>query len=89
MASTHTDADNAMAHGMGWRTFRTVANITQLSSLEILCPASPEGGNRETCSSCGACNGSKGVNDKKMSIAIVAHGGGGKTTYANEVINHG
>lgn len=78
MASTHTLAENEIAHAAGWRTFRTIASLEELADNEIICPASEEGGYKTSCEQCGACNGRRDMDDQRRNIAIVAHGGGGK-----------
>lgn len=85
MASTHTVADNAVASAAGWRTFRTVADVSDIQSNEIICPASAEGGDKATCATCGACNGRHSMEDMRKSIIIVAHGHG-KVGLVKEVI---
>lgn len=74
MASTHSLAENRAAHALGFRTFRTVNHVDELAPDEIICPASAEGGMRETCSTCGACDGRRGPGDRRKNVAIVAHG---------------
>ena len=73
MASTESIVDSRIARGKGWRTFRTMRDVDELATGEILCPASDEAGKRRQCESCLACNGSNG-NPRKVSVAIVAHG---------------
>lgn len=80
MASTHSLEQNKAAHSRGWRTFRTITSINDLAPNEILCPASPEAGNKATCETCGACNGRRSMDDKRKNIAIVAHGAGKEST---------
>jgi hypothetical protein len=74
MASTHSEEENALAHSMGWRTFRTVASEDHRTKLEIHCPASPAGGMTADCASCGACNGRRDTGDGRRSVCIVSHG---------------
>lgn len=74
MASTHSLEQNSKAHSLGWRTFRTISQVSDIASNEILCPASPEGNNRATCEACGACNGRRNMDDHRKNIAIVVHG---------------
>lgn len=80
MASTHSLAENELAHSMGWRTFRLIADVSDCSDVEIICPASAEGGFKATCEKCGACNGRRGMGegDMRHSVVIVAHGGDAK-----------
>lgn len=85
MASTHSLSENALAAKLGWRTFRTVASKGQLAANEILCPASIEGGQKATCATCGACNGRRDLVDLRKSVAIVAHGSGGKIEIVNKL----
>ena len=86
MASTHSAGENAVAQAAGWRTFRTIADISQKADNEIICPASAEGGYTATCETCGACNGRRDMNDKRHSVAIVGHGGDGKLDLVRGVI---
>ena len=44
-----------------------------LAAREIVCPASPEGGDRRQCITCQACDGA-GANPSRASIAIIVHG---------------
>ena len=74
MASTHSTEENDAAHDAGWRTFRTVTEVDELTAGEIVCPASPEAGSTHTCETCGACNGRSSNSDRRKSIAIVSHG---------------
>jgi len=78
MASTHGIAENELAQSMGWRTFRTITDVTERADNEIICPASVEGGFKATCETCGACNGRRDMSDVRHSVAIVAHGGDAK-----------
>lgn len=86
MASTHTTNENELAQSKGWRTFRTITNINEISNNEIVCPASAEGGFKADCATCGACNGRRSNDDMRRNVAIVAHGSGGKTTLVKRVI---
>jgi len=73
MASADTDVEMAMAHGMGWRTFRVRDSIAPLvKGVEIMCPASKEAGYKTDCASCKACGGLSAK--AKVSIAILPHG---------------
>lgn len=85
MASTHSLAESKLAQSRGWRTFRTIARIEDLADNEIICPASEEGGYRHSCETCGACDGRRDKNDKRMNIAIVSHGSGGKKERVNQL----
>lgn len=79
MASVHSREDAELAWALGWRTFRTVTSIADIGKGEALCPASAEAGFRKTCIECGACDGrhdTKSKQDKRVSIAIPAHGHG-------------
>jgi hypothetical protein len=72
MASVETEKQAEYAHRKGWRTFRIREDENDaLLANEIVCPASHEANKRLSCSECGACNGG---NNKKVSIAIIAHG---------------
>jgi len=74
MASVESPEDAAEARALGYRTFRIRAAGAPLLAGEIECPASAEGGYRRTCATCGACDGSRGAEDRRASVSIVAHG---------------
>lgn len=74
MASVGSEAEAAEAHAAGWRTFRVRRPGDALMPGEIACPASAEAGKRTTCAQCGLCDGKRGANDRRKSIAIVDHG---------------
>lgn len=59
----------------GGRSFRMINSIDQLDPNEIICPATPEGGGRAQCDTCGLCKGSTLT---ARSIAVLAHGNGAK-----------
>lgn len=82
MASTHSEAENRLAHSLGWRTFRTVRSVDELARNEIICPASEEAGKRATCEQCGACDGRRSMSDTRRNIAIVSHGFGRRSVDA-------
>jgi hypothetical protein len=74
MASADNDARRALAHSLGYRTF-TVRPLGSVPAQgEIFCPATPEGGHRTKCITCGLCNGKTGTADRRKDIAILAHG---------------
>jgi hypothetical protein len=87
MASTHSVLENNLAQSMGWRTFRTISNVSDRYEKEIICPASEEGEDKATCATCGACNGRRDMSDVRHSVVIVAHGGDGKLGSALNVIH--
>jgi len=73
MASADSASDRDTARAMGWRTFRVRAADESLGAREIVCPASPEGGDRRQCISCKACDGApRGAG--QASVAIIVHG---------------
>lgn len=72
MASVDTVPERDVARALGWRTFRVRSADQPLGAREIVCPASPEGGDRRQCVSCRACDGAD--RPKKASVAIVVHG---------------
>jgi hypothetical protein len=73
MASADSESDRDIARAMGWRTFRVRTETQPLGEREIVCPASPEGGNRRQCITCRACDGaSRGP--AQASVAIIVHG---------------
>jgi len=86
MASTHTLAENELASSMGWRTFRTIADLTAKTAGEIVCPASAEGGYKANCEMCGACDGRRDMSDGRKSVVILAHGSGGKVAKVEQII---
>ena len=73
MASADSASDRDMARAMGWRTFRVRTADEPLAAREIVCPASPEGGDRRQCITCQACDGApRGAT--QASVAIIVHG---------------
>lgn len=73
MASADSAQDRDMARAMGWRTFRVRTADEPLAAREIVCPASPEGGDRRQCITCQACDGApRGAT--QASVAIIVHG---------------
>ena len=73
MASADTEVEMAMAHGMGWRTFRVRDSLAPLvRGVEAMCPASKEAGYKTDCASCKACGGLSAK--AKVSMAILPHG---------------
>ncbi len=74
MSSVETRAQAERQWAKGVRTFRVISHIDQLAKgLEVICPASKEGGKRTTCDSCALCSG---TSIKARSVAIVARGTG-------------
>ena len=74
MASVDSPEEYAEARNAGWRTFRTRLKTEPLLPGEMVCPASPEGGNRTQCERCLLCKGGK----RGPSVAIIAHGQGAR-----------
>lgn len=73
MASVDSASDRDTARAMGWRTFRVRTADEPLAAREIVCPASPEGGDRRQCITCQACDGApRGAT--QASVAIIVHG---------------
>jgi hypothetical protein len=80
MVSADSAIDAMKAWGKGYRTFRIVAHTSEvIRAKEIICPATPEGGNKATCTECRLCMGS--VKTGK-SVAVIAHGAGKKHAIA-------
>jgi len=75
MVSADSEQAARAAWLQGHRTFRVIAAVDELTSGEILCPASKEAGMRTQCASCKLCGG---ASVKAKSIAIVAHGAGAR-----------
>lgn len=82
MASVESTEDRLAAKAKGYRTFRVMPPGGQLEAGEILCPASAEAGHRTTCERCLLCNGSRGPDDKRKDIAVVAHGPTAKRVFS-------
>lgn len=91
MASVETLEQAKQAWHKGFRTFRTIAKLEDMSNKETLCPASSEAVEaREqagiykdvTCADCGLCGGAK---VKGKNIVIVDHGTGKKHLAKNRV----
>ena len=59
MASVHTEEERSRARALGYRTFRVISDVSEVSRGEVLCPASKEAGARVQCARCNLCNGSK------------------------------
>ena len=72
MASADSASDRDVARALGWRTFRVRTADQALGAREIVCPASPEGGDRRQCATCLACDGADRAG--KVSVAIIVHG---------------
>jgi hypothetical protein len=76
MISADSEHEAKEAWRKGYRTFRIVADTSQvIKGSEIVCPATTEGGNKATCSTCGLC---KGAVSGGKSVAVVSHGAGKK-----------
>jgi hypothetical protein len=74
MASCETVDDAKRARSHGWRTFRTeFEELATAHRGEFVCPASEQEGKRQSCETCGACDGANG-NPKRASVVIAVHG---------------
>jgi len=73
MASVESTKDAAVARAMGWRTFRVAVTGEVPAAGEFHCPATAEQGHRETCQTCGACDGA-GDNPGRANVIIWPHG---------------
>ena len=74
MASVESDSGRWAASLMGWRTFRVRSESDPvITGVEIVCPASPEGGNKLKCMDCLLCCGT-GRHPSARSVVIVDHG---------------
>ena len=73
MTSCDTLAQAKTAWKKGLRTFRTITNLSEMTSNEKQCMATLKG-SKTTCSKCNKCNGDSDF----KSIAIVVHGNGAK-----------
>ena len=77
MASVSDPVEMQEAHQLGWRTFRIGRkNEPLIAGVEIICPATPEGGFRTQCDSCNLCMGRARSGAK--SIVTAPHGTGAK-----------
>lgn len=81
MASAHGEEDARKANSLGWRSFTSFKSLDELKAAKriVPCPASPEGGERRSCATCGLsgmCNGRKNEDDKRVDVGIVIHGTG-------------
>jgi len=73
MTSCETLEQAKTAWKKGLRTFRTITDLSQITSNEKQCMATLEG-SKTTCAKCNKCNGDSNF----KSIAIVVHGNGAK-----------
>ena len=73
MASVDSPFEAAEAQARGWRTFRVRREDQPVQAREFVCPASDEAGNRLSCATCKACNGTS-RNPVAASPVIIAHG---------------
>jgi hypothetical protein len=73
MASVESAAQRAEAKALGWRTYRILGPDDRPARREMICPASPQGGNRQTCYTCQACNGTAG-HPGGADVTIRVHG---------------
>jgi hypothetical protein len=73
MASVDSPKERAQAEKKGWRTFRVGRkNEPLIAGVEIICPATAEGGMRTTCDACNLCMGASKKGAK--SIVVAPHG---------------
>jgi hypothetical protein len=80
MISADTEADARAAWRRGFRTFRIVPAVADaVEGSEVICPATPEGGNRTTCERCKLC---RGAAISGRSVAVVVHGAGARHALA-------
>ena len=74
MASVDSEQEYTQAKKEGMRTFRVLSNVeVTLKPREFICPATPEGGDTQTCQTCCACSGT-GTGSNKADVAVVVHG---------------
>lgn len=80
MISADNETDARAAWRQGYRTFRIVPAVADaVPGAEIICPATPEGGNRTTCNRCQLCRGAVAGG---RSVAVVVHGAGARHALA-------
>lgn len=53
------------------RTFRILAELTDIQPNEVLCPATDEGRHKATCATCLLC---QGASKRAKNVALLAHG---------------
>ena len=70
MASVETDALMKKANKVGFRTFRVRKKTDEITTNEVVCPASKEAGRKVTCNVCALC---KGASSKAKNIVIIKH----------------
>lgn len=76
MVSAESEAGARAAWRSGYRTFRIISSPAEaVKGAEVICPATPEGGDKTTCAACQLC---KGSSIKARSVAVVIHGAGAK-----------
>jgi hypothetical protein len=85
MASTHSIQENAVAHSMGWRTFRAKLEGEDLAPNEFYCPSD----RGIECRECLACDGTHlGTRRSTFkSVAIDVHGSSPKLKRAIITLN--
>ena len=85
MASTHSIAENAIAHQMGWRTFRAKLPGEELQANEFYCPSD----RGIECRDCRACDGThlETRRSTMRSVAIDVHGSTPKLKRAMLTLN--
>jgi len=72
LASCNNANETLLAMAMGWKTFTSINDLSELKGMEknfILCPASKEGGKLTLCSLCGLCS----INKKSKPIYVFEH----------------
>lgn len=84
MASVRSPAEHAEAVAMGFRTFRVRTSEQEVLNGEIICPKTPEGGQKVQCTDCMLCNGQGGGG---KNIVAVVHGGTGTLSAGKRVLN--
>jgi hypothetical protein len=85
MASTHSIVENAIAHKMGWRTFRAKLPGEELQANEFYCPSD----RGIECRDCRACDGThlETRRSTMRSVAIDVHGSTPKLKRAMLTLN--
>ena len=86
MASVMSEGSQREATEAGWRTFRILGKGERLLRGEIVCPASPEGGLRATCSQCLACCG---AGRRGPNVVVEVHGSAGKVAAIEKMLHDG
>ena len=74
MASVTSMDEREEAKSLGWRTYRVRLDSEPVSSEEVICPGSHEGGRKTQCARCMLCSGT--AHKSAKDVTSIAHGAG-------------